>query len=226
MRTTSIFVIAALLYSSMGANGPIKNRLAQVNSQAEVDCIDVCGLPDLVAPDLDFCDCEAGSGSGLPPPGALRIPAIRPGCHWPDCLTNPQHCLSHQLWSRLLRLCCWEWSLRIICLEIKTLPDLRWDQHWGVRLFPRIIRVARTVHRREPQVSNMHQQQPERWIRKHLRRVRLDMHLGKHCNPLVMSMNITYNTLVLLSIKLLFTNTLYLIHSYTHPLQSLYIYSF
>jgi hypothetical protein len=40
MKTTSILVIAALLYSSMGLNGSIKKRLGEVNRnliQTEAD---------------------------------------------------------------------------------------------------------------------------------------------------------------------------------------------
>lgn len=81
MRTTSIFVIAALLYSTMGLNGSIKKRLGEVNKNALIqsECLPggnssggfppgSCGLEDLVAPNLDFCTCDNTSGT-LPPPG-------------------------------------------------------------------------------------------------------------------------------------------------------------
>ena len=82
MRTTSIFVIAALLYSSMGLNGSIKKRLGEVNANGLVQVEgrttcpdnssgglpDECPLPILVTPDLDFCTCDSDSGT-LPPPG-------------------------------------------------------------------------------------------------------------------------------------------------------------
>lgn len=87
-------------------------------------------------------------GQRLPP---VCLSQLRTGCE-PDS----QHCLSHQLWSWVLRLCRREWSLSLRRPEIKTLPNLRRDQHRGVSLFPRIIRVARTISWRELQVSNMH----------------------------------------------------------------------
>lgn len=79
MRTTSIFVIAALLYSTMGLNGSIKKRLGEVNMnaliQSEAQCDNStgfppgsCGLETLVPPNLAFCDCNNASGV-LPPPG-------------------------------------------------------------------------------------------------------------------------------------------------------------
>jgi hypothetical protein len=69
MRITSIFVIAALLYSSSGLNGSIKKRLGEVNRNnlVEVECFNAtnatCGLEILVPPTLGFCTCSAGSGA-------------------------------------------------------------------------------------------------------------------------------------------------------------------
>jgi hypothetical protein len=79
MRTTSLLVIAALLYSTMGLNGSIKKRLGEVNRnqliQSEVQDINTtafppgsCGLEVLTPPTLGFCDCNNASGV-LPPAG-------------------------------------------------------------------------------------------------------------------------------------------------------------
>lgn len=90
MRTTSIFVIAALLYSSMGLNGSIKKRLGEVNTnglaQIESTCPSGngsgglpadCDLPTLIAPVLDFCTCEDGSGTLPLPGGAAQVNAFQ-----------------------------------------------------------------------------------------------------------------------------------------------------
>jgi hypothetical protein len=74
MRTTSIIVIAALFYSTMGLNGSIKKRLGEVNKNALIqsECLPsgnaTCGLEALIPPNLDFCTCSNSSGV-LPPPG-------------------------------------------------------------------------------------------------------------------------------------------------------------
>ena len=85
-----------------------------------------------------------------------RLPAIRSCYLRTGCEPDPKHCFSHQLRSWVLRMCRRERSRCLYCPEIKTLLNQRWDQHRGVSLFPRIIRVARTIHWGKPQISNMY----------------------------------------------------------------------
>jgi hypothetical protein len=86
MRTTSIFVIAALLYSTMGLNGSIKKRLGEVNMNALIQaeseqCVNTtgvfppgsCGLETLIPPNLAFCDCNNASGVLPPNTGSANL---------------------------------------------------------------------------------------------------------------------------------------------------------
>jgi len=75
MKTASILVIAALFYGATAINGPIKNKLGEVarKNLAEVDQATDCVLGDLPPVDLDFCDCDIGTGVLPPPGGAIDV---------------------------------------------------------------------------------------------------------------------------------------------------------
>lgn len=70
MKTISLLVLSALLYSSMAVNGSIKNKLGQVarTNLAELESEQTmnCTLDTLAAPSLAFCECNLSTGAPAP----------------------------------------------------------------------------------------------------------------------------------------------------------------